>query len=142
MHPLFADAAADAALVTEYATIIKWGAGCFGAVLGWYLYFINRHRKDDIKLADFLTVVGVIGGGAVLALFPAGTVLFGAYGVGLAVGFFGYFLVLLILVARSEHFSFDWFLDGRRPKLGAGQIDPLPNDRPMQLPNADGLQDE
>lgn len=90
------------------------GAGCFGAVLGWYLYYINRYRKGDVQLGDLVALVGVIGGGAILTLFPAGTALFGAYGIGLAAGFFAYFLVLIGLVRRSPNFTADWFLDGRR----------------------------
>jgi len=90
------------------------GAFAFGAVVGWYLYFINRHRKEEVKLADVVTVIGAVGGAAVLALFPAGTDLFAAYGIGLASGFFLYFLVLCVLVSRSDNFDVDWFLDGRR----------------------------
>jgi len=97
------------------------GAGCFGAIIGWYVYYINRYRKADVQLSDLVTVIGVIGGSAILALFPTGTDLFGAYGIGLAVGFFGYFLVLIILVGVSENFEADWFLDGRR-KLPDGTI--------------------
>lgn len=51
-----------------------------------------------------------------LALFPAKSDLFGAYGIGLAVGFFGYFLVLIVLVGFSQNFGMDWFLDGRRKR--------------------------
>jgi hypothetical protein len=95
-----------------------YGAACFGALIGWYVYFINRYRKGDVQLGDLATVIGVLGGAAVLALFPAQTNLFGAYGIGLAIGFFGYFLVLIILVAISmgttKNFNFEWFLDGRR----------------------------
>ena len=29
-------------------------------------------------------------------------------------GFLGYFLVLAVLVSRSDNFGADWFLDGRR----------------------------
>ena len=47
-------------------------------------------------------------------MFPAKTSLFGAYGVGLATGFFLYFIVLNVLVAISPNFNVDWFLDGRR----------------------------
>lgn len=90
------------------------GAACFGAIIGWYVYYINRYRKGDVQLGDLVTVIGVIGGTAVLALFPQGTELFGAYGIGLAIGFFGYFLVLIILVTVSRNFDSDWFLDGRR----------------------------
>jgi hypothetical protein len=109
--------AADA-LIVPATTVQMLGAGGFGAILGWYLYFINRHRKDDVQLSDFVTVVGAIGGAAVLALFPAGTDLFGAYGIGLAIGFFGYVLVLLLLVRASMRrpdgaFDWEWFLDAR-----------------------------
>ena len=90
-----------------------WGAGAFGLLIGWYIYYINRHRKGDVQLGDLVTLIGVLGGGAILAIFPAKTDLFGAYGIGLATGFFLYFLVLLILVAISKNFNFDWFLDGR-----------------------------
>src|SRR5436305_3575915 len=90
-----------------------WGAGAFGLLIGWYIYYINRHRKGEVQLGDLVTLIGVLGGGAILAIFPAKTDLFGAYGIGLATGFFLYFLVLLILVAISRNFNFDWFLDGR-----------------------------
>ena len=97
------------------------GAASFGALIGWYVYYINRYRKGDVQLSDLVTVIGVIGGSAVLALFPAGSDLFGAYGVGLGVGFFAYFLVLIILVSVSKNFDVDWFLDGRR-RLPDGTI--------------------
>lgn len=90
------------------------GAGGFGVVIGWYLYYVNRYRKAEVKLGDLVTLIGTIGGGAILALFPARTDLFGAYGIGLFVGFFGYFLALILLVSFSKNFDFDWFLDGRR----------------------------
>jgi hypothetical protein len=83
------------------------GAAFFGALIGWYVYYINRYRKSDVQLGDLVTVIGVIGGGAVLALFPAGTDLFGAYGVGLGIGFFTYFLVLIVLVGVSPNFDVD-----------------------------------
>lgn len=99
-------------------TLQLLGAGCFGAVVGWYVYYINRYRKGDVQLSDIVTLLGTIGGSAVLGLFEKKTDLFGAYGVGLAIGFFGYFLLLVILVgassAQSRNFNVDWFLDGRR----------------------------
>ncbi len=107
---------------TEVVTNLQlWGAFCFGVLIGWYVYYVNRHRKGDVQFSDLVTLVGVIGGGAILALFPAKTDLFGAYGVGLAVGFFGYFLMLIVLVNLSKNFTADWFLDGRR-KLPDGSI--------------------
>ena len=90
------------------------GAGAFGVVVGWLLFFLNRHRPDEVQLADLVTVIGAIGGGAILALFPAESKLFGAYGIGLFVGFFGYLAVLGVLVARSQSFDRDYFIDGRR----------------------------
>ena len=102
-----------AADVIEKATDLqRQGAFGFGLVLGWYLYFLNRYRKD-VTLADLTTVIGALGGGAVLALFPAKTDLFGAYGVGLALGFFGYLLVVIVLVGVSKNFDVDFLLDGR-----------------------------
>ena len=92
------------------------GAGGFGAIIGWYVYYINRYRQGDVQISDLVTLIGVLGGGSILALFPARTDLFGAYGIGLFVGFFGYFLVLIAWVQQSKNFDSDWFLDGRRIK--------------------------
>ena len=103
---------------TESASLIQLlGAGGFGAIIGWYVYFINRYRKDDVQFSDLTTVISIIGGGAILALFPTGTDLFGAYGIGLFAGFFLYFIALLIMVGRTKAFTVDWFLDGRRRKV-------------------------
>jgi hypothetical protein len=106
------------------STIQLLGAGCFGIVIGWFVYYLNRYRKSDVQLSDLVTLVGVLGGGTVLTLFPAKTDLFGAYGVGLAIGFFGYFVVLIILVAISKNFNVDWFLDGRRRALATDEERP------------------
>jgi len=107
------------------------GAGAFGLLVGWYVYYVNRHRRGDVQLTDVGSLVGVIGGGAVLTLFPEQTDLFGAYGIGLAVGFFSYFGFLLWL-RHKANFPWAWFLDGRRPALnddevalGAGEHPPM-----------------
>jgi len=107
----------------------KIGAGSFGALIGWYVYYINRYRKADVQLTDLVTLIGVIGGTAVLGLFPAKSDLFGAYGIGLGIGFFGYFLVLIVLVGVSKKFTADWFLDGRRKKLDADEWIPSGEER-------------
>ncbi len=115
------------------------GAFCFGLLVGWYVYYINRYRKGDVQWSDLVTLLGIIGGTAILALFPQGTDLFGAYGIGLASGFFLYLLFLLISVNISKNFNVDWFLDGRR-KLPDGRVvvpgvtDGMPIDqRPMDV---------
>jgi hypothetical protein len=111
--------------VSAQATTLQLvGAGGFGALIGWYLYYINRYRRADVQLSDIVTVVGAIGGGAVLALFPAKSDLFGAYGIGLFIGFFGYFIVLVLLVLISGNFGVDFFLDGRRKALAADEERP------------------
>jgi hypothetical protein len=116
-------------------TIQMLGGAGFGALIGWYLYYINRYRKSDVQLTDLVTLVGVLGGGGVLALFPARTDLFGAFGIGLFGGFFGYFVVLIILVAISKNFESDWFLDGRRKKPEGPYY--IPGDEPPQHPMVD-----
>ncbi|MEJ2853544.1 MULTISPECIES: DUF2304 domain-containing protein [unclassified Saccharothrix] len=100
------------------------GAGAFGFVLGWNLYFVNRYRTDKVSLSQLTSLMGIVGGAAVLALFPAGTALFGAYGIGLAAGFLAYLGVLLLMVWKSPSFSVAWLLDGRRPALEDGEERP------------------
>lgn len=100
------------------------GAGAFGLIIGWNLYAINRYRTDKVGIGDLATIVGAIGGAAILDLFPAGTDLFAAYGIGLAVGFFSYFGVLVYLVKKSPEFDRKWFLDGRRKKPADDEVIP------------------
>lgn len=97
-------------------TIQLLGAGGFGALIGWYVYYVNRYRKSEVSLNDIVTLIGVLGGGAILAIFPARTDLFGAYGIGLFAGFFTYFIILLVMVGISKSFTVEWFLDGRRKR--------------------------
>jgi hypothetical protein len=109
---------------TTNSVIQLIGAGAFGIIVGWYVYFINRYRTGNVQFSDLTTLIGIIGGGALLAIFKAGTDLFGAYGIGLAIGFFGYFFVLLIMVKMSNNFNVDWFLDGRRKAAKEGETIP------------------
>lgn len=112
--------------------IINFGAFAFGVVIGWFIYFTNRYRKE-VQFGDLTVLVGAIGGAAVTALFGKATaVVFGAYGLGLAFGFFGYFFTLLILVHNSAGaYNRLWFLDGRRKKLDEGWEIPEDKQRPM-----------
>lgn len=101
--------------------MIQWGAFAFGAVIGWFTYFVNRHRSE-VRLTDVASILGALGGGVALTLFPEQTELFAWYGLGLAAGFFGYFLILIGLVLSQKGWTMAWFLDGRRPKLTDGQM--------------------
>jgi hypothetical protein len=38
------------------------GAGFFGAIIGWLIYYINRYCKEGAQFSDLTTVVGIIGG--------------------------------------------------------------------------------
>lgn len=115
----------------------EWGAFAFGVVIGWFVYFTNRYRKGDVQFSDLVTLLGVIGGGAITALFgDTKTALFGAYGIGLAAGFFAYFVTLIVLVWLSNGvFTATWFLDGRRKRLASDEE--IPGDtRPTVAPMA------
>lgn len=82
-------------------SIETWGALAFGAVIGWVAYRTIRRTKTN-GLSDISTVIGAVGGGAVTALFPSGSQSFGSYGLGLALGFFLYLVVSLIVVGKTE----------------------------------------
>ena len=107
---------AEAAVAASQLQI--YGAMGFGTIIGWLVYYINRYRTGDVQFSDLATVIGIIGGAAILALFPEGTDLFGGYGVGLFIGFFSYFIVLNLQLARSKKFFVEWFLDGRSKYYG------------------------
>jgi hypothetical protein len=76
------------------------GAFAFGVVIGWTTYFILRRSKPT-ALSDLTTVVGTLGGAVVLGLFDPKGPLFGAYAIGLAAGFFGYYWVFASIVGKS-----------------------------------------
>ena len=77
------------------------GAIFFGFAIGWIAYRILRQRASAAALSDFLTILGVIGGAAVIALFKS-DVLFGLYSVGFVIGFFAYLAVGLMLYGKQE----------------------------------------
>jgi kumamolisin len=91
------------------------GAFCVGIVIGWFVYYINRYRKSDLQVSDVTTLIGVFGPGAV-TFYGQRPDLFAGYTIGLCIGFFSYFAMLILLVAWSENFDRDWFLDGRRKR--------------------------
>jgi hypothetical protein len=141
--PVTLDVWASSSQEEGIMSLAQQGSFAFGMVIGWFLYFVNRYRHDDVTLGDVATVIGAIGGGAVTALFGEGKAdLFGAYGIGLASGFFGYLIILFIMVARSPNFDVDFMLDGRR-KLPDGTIgypDPNAPRGPVMQMDDDGAQ--
>jgi hypothetical protein len=68
------------------------GAFCFGLVIGWITYRTVRRTKTT-GLSDIASVIGAVGGAAVVSLFPQETDAFNAYCIGLAIGFFAYLIV-------------------------------------------------
>ena len=77
------------------------GAICFGLVIGWVTYRTLRRREGAAALSDIATVIGAVGGAAVTTRFDDDQV-FGAYSIGLAVGFFAYFVVGLIVHGKES----------------------------------------
>jgi len=76
------------------------GAFCFGLVVGWITYRTLRRTKPT-GLSDISTVIGAVGGAAVISLFPKEGGAFSSYCIGLAVGFFGYLIVAGVIDARA-----------------------------------------
>jgi hypothetical protein len=78
-----------------------FGALLFGVVVGWVTYRTLVRRTDAVSLSDIATVIGAVGGGAVVALFDSEH-LFGLYAIGLAIGFFAYLLVFFAINGRKK----------------------------------------
>jgi hypothetical protein len=84
------------------------GAFAFGLVVGWITYRTLRRREGGAALSDIASVIGAVGGAAVTGLF--GTVeLFGYYAIGLAIGFFVYFIIGLRLEGKEN--AAGWMVD-------------------------------
>jgi len=73
--------------------------------MGWLTYFTIRYKKDH-GISDLSAVIGALGGGAVLHLFSKESGMFSLYEIGLAAGFFGY-VVILLLIALCTHKAAD-----------------------------------
>src|SRR5205809_3404036 len=103
------------------ADFIAWlslvGALAFGLVIGWVTYGTIRRSKRG-ALTDITTVIGAVGGAAVTKVFQQTTGEFGAYCVGLAVGFFVY------LWAAKRPNAPDWL--GEAPPGGTSSSTALP----------------
>jgi uncharacterized membrane protein YeaQ/YmgE (transglycosylase-associated protein family) len=76
------------------------GGLAFGAVVGWVTYFILR-RAQPKTLSDITTIIGAIGGAAITGLFTKGETGFAGYAIGLAIGFFVYYVVYRMIVGKD-----------------------------------------
>jgi hypothetical protein len=99
------------------------GAILFGLAIGWIVYRVLRSREGAAALSDLITVLGILGGAAVIALFKS-DVLFGLYSLGLIIGFFAYFAIGLRLYGKQE--PQPW---------GLGRITSTPTPTPTPMPD-------
>jgi len=76
-----------------------WGPFSFGLVVGWVCYRTLRRKADGVGLGDIASVIGAVGGSAVVAVFKNAA--FDAYCIGLAVGFFVYLIVGALYVKQT-----------------------------------------
>lgn len=99
-----------------------FGALCFGLVIGWITYRALRRKKEESSVAEISSVIGAVGGAAVTALFKSGEI-FGMYCIGLAAGFFLYFVIALLINRKKEGFDvFETKLMGSG-RQGGGNFD-------------------
>lgn len=78
-----------------------FGPFCFGLVIGWVTYRTLRRKAEGVALGDIASVLGAVGGATVVALFKNAA--FDNYCIGLAVGFFAYFITgALIGMSKSN----------------------------------------
>jgi hypothetical protein len=82
-------------------TQVDIGALCFGLVIGWITYRTLRRKEGSTALSDISTVIAAVGGAAVTALFKSETI-FSMYSIGLAIGFFLYFIVSLFVSGKES----------------------------------------
>jgi len=82
-------------------TISNLGSFTFGFVVGWITYRTLRRKEGSAALSDISTVIGAVGGAAVIALFKTPD-MFGGYSLGLAAGFFLYLLIALAIGGKKQ----------------------------------------
>ncbi|SRR5581483_792920 len=98
------------------------GALSFGVLLGWVTHRTVRRQKAAPTLADVGTVATTLLGAAITAVFQSPG-LFGAYGIGLAIGFFWY-------LRHAEKRETAW-KKAAQAAIDAGK--PLPVDAPESI---------
>lgn len=85
---------------------LAWGSIGFGMVIGWITYYTMRKNTKERTLADLTVIITALIGPAVLAVFPAPVAetkqtMFGYYGIGLAIGFFLYYVIFVLLLWKA-----------------------------------------
>lgn len=81
----------------------KIGTLCFGLVIGWITYR-TLSREESVSVTDITSVIAAVGGAGIIKLFSSGD-LFYWYCIGLAVGFFTYYGIAIILVGKGKRIS-------------------------------------
>ena len=76
------------------------GGIAFGIVVGWLTYFVLR-RAQPKALSDLSTIIGILGGATIVGLFSPTEPAFGGYAIGLFLGFFGYYIIYILIVGRK-----------------------------------------
>jgi hypothetical protein len=69
-------------------TFEMFGAGCFGAVIGYVGWRVVSAGEATFGVTQLAAFIGALLGAVVLSAFPTGTRLFAGYSSGLALGFF------------------------------------------------------
>jgi len=105
----------------------------FGAVIGWIAYRTLRRNTKATTLTDLVTVIAALGGGVVINTKFAEPDLFASYGIGLFAGFFGYFVVAL-LVDRAEGRRRKTARPAPEPVAPSGAGIPAPSPEPVGAP--------
>ena len=113
----------------EMPQFITWlslvGSLCFGVVLGWVTSRTLRRVKLG-GLSDIATILGIIGGAAVTALFRRETGDFGAYCIGLMIGFFLYLIIAIKMIPPEDRKSIsDWLGSDPPPRPSNAADDPF-----------------
>lgn len=84
---------------------LAYGSMGFGLVIGWVTYYTMRKNTKERTLADITVIISALVGPAVLAVFPSPatdkTTMFGYYGIGLAIGFFLYYIIFVLLLWKA-----------------------------------------
>lgn len=85
------------------------GALWFGVIIGWITYRTLRRATASPTVSDIGSVAGAIGGAALTKLF-ANT--FDEYCIGLAIGFFGYFIIAIVIsyIEKDGQPVSDWMM--------------------------------